>query len=93
MNDLTVFYPEIVDLTSSTKRMLKGIIEFPQKAFVFTDRFCESFGFFIADGNDDDPPIFGWTEGNEEIFIDAYGSIWECLEQELSNFERLWHDL
>jgi hypothetical protein len=86
LDDCTAFYPDIVSLTGKIRQDFEQTFRIPNEAFVFAERMGETFGYFLADGRSDDPPIYGWSEDRVRPEI-AYGSIWEVFEQELGALE------
>jgi hypothetical protein len=87
LTDCTAFFPAIVGLTAEERKAMEGIVELPPRAFVFLDRMGEAFLFFVADGTNDDPPIYGWSESRDQP-EQIYDSVWEFVEEELENEER-----
>ena len=87
MSDLTIFFPDVLTLTQRVRDDFEGIVDLPEKAFVFMDRMGECFLYFVVDGSDD-PPIFGWSESRTHA-EKVYDSLWEFVEQELVAAERL----
>jgi hypothetical protein len=56
MRDLTIFFPEVLQLTEQTRR--DEIVDLPNDSFVFMDHLGDTLLFFrLVDG--DDPPIYG----------------------------------
>jgi hypothetical protein len=85
MRDLTIFFPEVSTLTDRVRRDFEGVVQLPERAFVFADRMGEAFLYVVADGSGD-PPVYGWSESRDEAER-VYGSIWEFIEAELVEAE------
>jgi hypothetical protein len=95
MNDFDIHFEHLVDLNERAMRKLdrweEGKLKLPVKAFVFCMRYGEQFMFFVADGNQADPEIYHYYEGQGE-FKKVANSFWEVIEGELLDLERFKRD-
>ncbi|MEZ6143305.1 MAG: SMI1/KNR4 family protein [Zavarzinella sp.] len=64
----------------------------PQKGFVFGSRHGEQFLFFLADGKNQNPPIYHFLIGYSE-FRKACDTFWEAIEGELEICEQAYKDV
>ncbi|HAW30858.1 MAG TPA: hypothetical protein DCY03_22515 [Planctomycetaceae bacterium] len=90
MCEVDQYFDVMLNLNAEAEETLEnfeeGKLSLPEKAYVFSMRFGEQFLFFIADGINDNPPIFYYYEGNGE-FTDLKKSFWEVIETELIEWE------
>ena len=90
MCEVDQYYDAMLELNYKASKFLEiyedGKLSLPENAYVFSMRFGEQFLFFIADGINDNPPIFYYYEGNGE-FTDLKKSFWEVIETELIEWE------
>jgi hypothetical protein len=65
---------------------LRDLIEFPPDAFVFYNSLGESILFFRLAGGGN-PPIYRWTEEEENKFRRVKLKLWKVIEDELQSCE------
>lgn len=63
----------------------------PDDYFVFGERDGYYWVFFIADGTDDDPPVFSFTDGEDQDYQQVARSVWEFIESLVVDYE-LWSE-
>ncbi|MBF2029731.1 MAG: SMI1/KNR4 family protein [Oscillatoriales cyanobacterium C42_A2020_001] len=59
----------------------------PEHSFIFASRLGEIHLFFIADGTDDDPPIYYFGDQREHNMEKRYDSFWDWFEESVIYFE------
>lgn len=64
----------------------------PYRGFVFSSRHGEQFLFFIADGEDQNPPVYHYCIGLSE-FRKASDTFWDAIEAELAELEQVRKNL
>lgn len=79
----SIFYPSVRRLLRD--RAYESHWELPESSFVFATRLGDYYLFFIADGQDDDPPIYCFGQGDS--YKKSHDSIWGFLELSLSELE------
>lgn len=57
----------------------------PENYFVFASRLGDFHIFFVADGRNNDPPIFGWDDNGYRGQI--YQSYWDYIEDMVEYYE------
>src|SRR4051812_42789113 len=55
MQDVSVFFKDVMGMAGRVKEDFEGIIKLPTNAFVFANRMGEVILYFIADGSSEDP--------------------------------------
>lgn len=85
MYDVDIYYPKMIGLNDEASSLLEsyesGRLALPSDAFVFSDRYGEQFVFFHADGQNDNPRLYFYYEGDGK-FRDV-GLFWDFIEGEL----------
>ena len=69
----------------------KDFCDLPDDYFVFGERDGYYWVFFIADGVDDDPPVFSFTDGEDLSYEQIARSVWEFIESLVIDYE-LWSE-
>lgn len=90
MNDYPrSFYPDVLTLTESLRADHRGLYRIPKSALAFVYEY-DDFVFFLADGKNDDPPLFGLNKDDhpETTYQKSYRSIWEYVTEEVEQFEK-----
>lgn len=91
MRDITFRFPDMLDLNDHATGILanweEGSLLLPESAFVWTMRYGEQFLYFIADGKENDPPVYHYFEDGH-TFSRTADSVWQVLARELEEAER-----
>lgn len=66
--------------------------DLPDNAFVFAERCGYFWAFFIADGSSDDPPVFGFDDGEDRTHKQIARSVWEFVESLVIDYEYWFRD-
>lgn len=61
--------------------------DLPDDYFVFAERNGYWWVFFIADGTSDDPPVFGFSDGEGRTYEQVARSVWEFVESLVIDYE------
>ncbi len=61
--------------------------DLPDNSFVFAERNGYFWVFFIADGSSDDPPVFGFDDGEDLTYKPVARSVWEFVESLVIDYE------
>lgn len=62
-------------------------VPLPEKAFVFATRMGDWYLFFVADGKNQDPPVFAW--GDSGVVKRGFDSIWGSIASLAKDYEYL----
>lgn len=65
--------------------------DLPPDYFVFAERSGCFWMYFVADGSCDDPPVFGFDDGEERCSRPIGRSIWEFIESLVIDYE-IWSE-
>jgi hypothetical protein len=84
--DVDSHFPEVLELTEQGRRFVSrrenGKLQLPENAVVIARPSYEYLTFFVADGINDNPPIFIYVEEGG-LFTKGVDSFWEMIEGEL----------
>ncbi|MBE7529114.1 MAG: SMI1/KNR4 family protein [Ardenticatenaceae bacterium] len=79
------FYEDLSEIQSRAAELLKennSSFSLPDKSFVLLMHQGYYFLFFLIDGNDD-PPLFSYSEGQQDNFVLSFNSFSEFLNAEI----------
>jgi ankyrin repeat protein len=80
------FYPYLLDMGQQEK-YAQRCDDLPEKYFVFASRLAGVYLFFIADGTNDDPPVYSFGDGHDDKYRKAYDSFWGFIEEMVIQYE------
>lgn len=83
------FYGNVEDMAQSDKfaQEFENLPQLPQDYFVFASRLGSINLFFVADGKDDDPPIYYFGDDTESTLERWYDSFWDWIEDMVIYYE------
>jgi len=80
------FYPYLLDM-GQQEEYAERCDNLPDKYFVFASRLAGVYLFFIADGTDDDPPVYSFGDGHEGTSRKRHDSFWDFFEEMVIYYE------
>ncbi|HKQ99962.1 MAG TPA: ankyrin repeat domain-containing protein [Pyrinomonadaceae bacterium] len=80
------FYPELLEI-ARREEYAGRCDNLPDDYFVFASRLAGVYLFFIADGTDDDPPVYSFGDGHDETFRKSHDSFWGFFEEMVIYYE------
>lgn len=83
------FYEDVESMAQNEKfaEVFKNLPQLPPCYFVFASRLESINLFFIADGKDDDPPIYSFGDETESTLEKWYDSFWDWIEEMVIYYE------
>lgn len=66
--------------------------DLPENYFVFADRSGYWWVFFILDGINEDPPVYGFDDGEDRTYRQVARSVWEFIESLVIDYEHWFKD-
>ncbi|MFN6565545.1 MAG: ankyrin repeat domain-containing protein [Nostoc sp. ChiSLP01] len=82
------FYESVKDMAQSDKfAQFENLPQLPHNYFVFASRLGSTNLFFVADGKDDDPPIYYFGDETEITLEKRYDSFWDWIEEMVIYYE------
>jgi hypothetical protein len=80
------FYPDLFELGQSAEYQ-DACDDLPAQYFVFASRLGSVYLFFIADGADDDPPVYAFGDDHDGGYKKIYDSFWGFIEDMVIYYE------
>ncbi len=86
------FYDAVLEMTAVFQEGFGDRVSVPEQWFCFAVLHKgDTFLFLPADGSDDDPPVYAWSEewSEEEKLEECYASFWDWFADEVKHDEEL----
>ncbi|BAY78166.1 hypothetical protein NIES25_46370 [Nostoc linckia NIES-25] len=82
------FYESVKDMAQSDRfAQFENLPQLPHNYFVFASRLGSTNLFFVADGKDDDPPIYYFGDETETTIEKRYDPFWDWIEEMVIYYE------